>query len=98
MQQAGTLWAENRDGEGALFEQGRLVAAWQAGGQAPLLEPSPVADDKPDTQTPWSVAEADEAQLIWRWLLRPGVRVIESTGPLALPRHPVPELSRLDAA
>jgi DNA polymerase-3 subunit epsilon len=98
LQQAGTLWAENPDGEGALIEQGRLVAAWQAGGQAPLLEPSPVVDDRAPAQTPWSVAEADEAQLVWRWLLRPGVRVIDSTGPLALPRHPVPELGRLDAA
>ena len=98
LQQAGTLWAENPDGEGALIEQGRLVAAWQAGGQAPLLEPSPVVDDRAPAQTPWSVAEADEAQLVWRWLLRPGVRVIDSTGPLALPRHPVPELDRLDAA
>ncbi|NIS00418.1 MAG: endonuclease, partial [Gemmatimonadetes bacterium] len=95
LQQAGGLWAENVNGEGALIERGRLVAAWSVGGQAPLLEPRP-EDDSP--QTPATVAEAEEAQLIWRWLQQPGVRVVDSTGPLALPRHPVPELSGLDVA
>ena len=95
LQQAGLLWAENMDGEGALIEQGRLVAAWRGHGQAPLLQPNS-AEHPP--QTPASVADAEEAQLVWRWLIRPGVRVVDSTGPLALPRHPVPELGRLDAA
>ena len=94
LQQAGLLWAENIDGEGVLIEQGRLVATWPTGGQPPLLQPSPGAEP---AQTPTSVSDAEEAHLIWRWLLRPGVRVVDSTGPLALPLHPVPELARLVA-
>lgn len=78
-----------------LIEQGRLVATWPAEGQAPLLQPNP---GTAAAQTPASVSDAEEAHLIWRWLLQPGVRVVDSTGPLAVPRHPVPELERLDVA
>jgi DNA polymerase-3 subunit epsilon len=95
LQEVGVLWAENPDGEGALIEQGRLVATWPAEGQAPLLQPNP---GTAAAQTPASVSDAEEAHLIWRWLLQPGVRVVDSTGPLAVPRHPVPELERLDVA
>ena len=43
-------------------------------------------------QVPESVATAEEIHLIWRWMNRPGVNIIQSTGPLSLPIHPVPTL------
>jgi hypothetical protein len=44
-------------------------------------------------QVPESVATAEEVHLIWRWLIRDGVHIVQSTGPLALPIQPVPTLN-----
>jgi len=96
MQQAGLLWAETAGGDGALIERGRLVAAWSGSEQPPLLAPADLEESAP--QTPPTVAVAEEAQLIWRWLERTDARVIDSTAPFSLPLHPVPALERLGAA
>jgi hypothetical protein len=87
------LWAEDYHGDSVLVENGKLLAAWTAHGQPPLsttaaVEPSPHL-------VPASVAAAEEAQLIWRWLNRPGIRIVESTNPLATSRYPVPVLTSL---
>lgn len=96
MQQAGLLWAETAGGDGALIERGRLVAAWSGSEQPPLLAPADLEESAP--QTPPTVALAEEAHLIWRWLERTDARVIDSTAPFSLPLHPVPALERLGAA
>jgi DNA polymerase-3 subunit epsilon len=93
LRDAGTLWAEAADGDAALIERGKLVSAW-AGTDAPPLMPAVVAPPSPEL-VPDSVAAAEEARLIWRWLDRPGVRIIDATAPLALPRHRVPALTSL---
>ncbi len=90
---AGVLWAEDQAGESALIEGGRLVAAWSAAEQPPLTTTVATAASLHDVAS--SVALAEEARLIWKWLDRPGVRIVESTRPLATSLHPVPVLTSL---
>jgi DNA polymerase-3 subunit epsilon len=90
LQKAGTVWAEDRDGNGALVERGRLIGAWNPGGSPPLV---PSASPKDLASVPRSVADAEEAGLIWKWLDRAGVEIIDSSGALALPARPIPELA-----
>ncbi len=96
LQEAGLLWAETLSGDGALVEQGRFVAAWSGNEQPPLLAPVDLDPEPP--QTPPTVAAAEEAQLIWKWLDSYDPRIIDSSGPLSLPVRRVPSLDRLDAA
>jgi DNA polymerase-3 subunit epsilon len=96
MQQAGTLWIETSAGDGALIERGRLMTAWSGGEQPPLLARTALEDPPP--QTPLTVATAEEAHLIWRWIEKNDARIIDCTAPFSLPVHPVPSLDRLDAA
>ena len=93
LRQAGLLWAEDHKGDSVLVEHGRLVAAWGSDEQAPLSTTAAAAASP--HLVPETVAAAEEAGLIWRWLNRPGVRIIESSNPLATSRHPVPELNSL---
>ena len=90
---AGLLLAEDQSGESALIEGGRLVAAWKADEQPPLTTTAATAPSPYDVAS--SVALAEEARLIWRWLDRPGVRIVDSTNPLATSLHPVPVLTSL---
>lgn len=93
LRQAGLLWAEDSQGDSLLAQEGRLVAAWGPGEQAPLDVATHSATST--HLVPPTVAAAEEARLIWKWLDRPGVRIIESTNPLATSRHPVPNLTSL---
>ncbi len=93
LRQAGLLWAEDSQGESLLAEGGRLVAAWGPGEQPPLEVVAPTAGST--DLVPPTVAAADEARLVWKWLDRPGVTIIESTNPLATSRHPVSKLTSL---
>lgn len=101
LQRAGRLHCEADDGQGALIEGGRLVTAWAAGVR-PLLPVGSQPSHRPDLsvpdawpQVPTTVADAEEAQLLWKWLTRSGVRIVDTAGPLALPSRPVPELTAL---
>ncbi len=96
LQQAGMLWAETPAGDGALIERGRLTAAWAAGDQPPLL--APAALDDPAPETPPTVAAAEEAHIVWRWLETSQARVVDCSAPFSLPVHPIRALRRLDAA
>lgn len=87
---AGRLELEGVGGDRVLIEQGRLVAAWSNGQHPPPLA-SP-ADLPPAPPVPPSVAVAEEAQLIWRWMTTSRVKVIEASGPLSLPANPIPHL------
>ena len=90
---AGMLWAEDGAGDSILIENGRLVASWTTPDQPPLGA-SRAGPPSPH-HVPESVAVAEEARLLWRWLDRPDVRIVETTRPLATPRRPVPVLSSL---
>lgn len=92
MQRAGTVCASGPDG-GALIERGRLVAAWPDGDRPPLL---PAAHtDQPVQDAATSVIDAEEAHLVWRWLMSDGVALDDADGPLGLPVHPVETLERI---
>jgi DNA polymerase-3 subunit epsilon len=93
LRNTGLLWAVDEAGDNVLIEQGRLVVSWTAPDQAPLsttagFEPSPHL-------VPESVADAEEARLLWKWLDRAGVRIVEATNPLATPSEPIPTLTSL---
>jgi hypothetical protein len=93
LRQAGLLWAKDQTGDSILVENGKLLSAWTVGEQPPLA--TTVAAPLSPHLVPESVAEAEEARLIWRWLDRPDVRIVESTNPLTTSRHPVRSLSSL---
>ncbi len=88
---AGTLWAQDREGDGVVVQDGRLAAAWNARTPLPLVAARDPAGDAPPVAG--SVQAAEEAHLIWRWLDRDGVSVVQSTGTLSLPVHPIPPLA-----
>jgi DNA polymerase-3 subunit epsilon len=90
---AGTLWAEEASGDGVAIRHGRLVASWNARSQPPLVAAEDPALTPP--QTPDSVQTAEEAHLLWRWLQREGVTIVQSTGSLALPVRGIPNLVEL---
>ncbi len=87
---AGRLWAEDAAGDGIVVDDGRFVAAWNARGSAPLL-PGYVAGEI--DEVPGTVSAAAEADLMWRWLDRDGVEIVESTRPIAMPASPVARLA-----
>ena len=88
---AGTVWMEDADGDGIVVRHGRLVASWNARTSLQLVEAHEPAGDVP--QVPRSVAEAEEAHLIWKWLDRDGVHIVQGTGTISLPVRPVPALA-----
>ena len=89
---AGVVWAEDDGGTSLMIDSGRFAAAWNRPDPPPL---TPVATDLPSPPTPATTTAAEELRLLWRWLDRPGVRIVDSTAPLAYPLRPVPPLSRL---
>lgn len=92
LQQAGTVHASGPGG-GALIERGRLVAAWPDGDRPPLLPAT--RTESPTEEAARSVIDADEAHLVWRWLMSDGVALDDADGPLGLPVHPVEALERI---
>jgi DNA polymerase-3 subunit epsilon len=93
LQRAGAVWAEDAEGNGAFVDQGRLAAAWRRPDPTPLFRLD--GGDVDASQVPPTVALAEEAHLIWRWLDRSGVRIVDATGSLALPARPIPALETL---
>jgi DNA polymerase-3 subunit epsilon len=94
LSEAGRIELESLIGDRVVVEQGSLTAAFRHdqppslldrvfGSEGPLPPPSPV---------PPSVAIAEEAHLIWRWMVAGDVKVLDSTGPLTLPSSPIPHL------
>ena len=91
----GLLCAEHPEGGGALIDHGRLAAAWEAGARPPLL-PLPEARAGGLPEVPADAGDAEEADILWRWLGLPGIRLVEASGSLALPARPVERLERVD--
>ncbi len=91
---AGVVRAESHDGDGALIDHGRLAIAWNDK-TPPLL----AALDNADIESPPippSVAEAEEADLVWKWLCGGDVELIETTSPLSMPVTAIPVLGPIE--
>ena len=95
LSRGGLLCAEHPDGGGALIDHGHLAASWEAGARPPLL-PLPYQASEAPPEVPADPGDAEEADILWRWLGRPGVRLLEASGPLALPARPVVRLERVE--
>lgn len=91
---AGVIRAESHDGDGALIDHGRLAVAWNDK-TPPLLAALDGADIDPPLIPP-SVIEAEEAELVWKWLCGGDVELIETTSPLSMPSAPIPELGSIE--
>lgn len=95
---AGRLEVEHKGGECALVDRGRLVASWRREDGRPLALSLPVDPAEAENGTlgdphlPPSVAAAEEAALVWRWLTDGAAVAVEAEGPLAVPARPVPAL------
>ncbi len=88
---AGRVEAISEDGEHAMVDHGRMVASWQEGSPPPLI---PIAvDETPEAEVPDSTGTAAEVDLIWKWLHRPGTRLVQ--GSLDAPTVSMPALERL---
>jgi DNA polymerase-3 subunit epsilon len=90
----GLICAEHPEGGGALIDHGRLAASWEGGGRPPLL-PVPGTAACVPPEVPADPGDAEEAEILWRWLGKPGVRLVEASGELALPARPVTRLERV---
>jgi DNA polymerase III subunit epsilon len=90
LQRAGTVWLEDEHGDGAIVGDGRLLASWNQDGAPPLVAMAP--PNAEGSGVPESVPAAEEAHLIWRWMSRAGVRIIDASGSLSLPVRAVPDL------
>jgi len=88
LQQAERILATGADGVAAAIDRGRLTAVLRAGEPAALV-PTVVSDAKPFAET---MADMEEAGLVWRWLAAPGVTIEEVTGTLGCPSIEVPTL------
>jgi len=91
---AGRIELESLAGDHVVVEQGLLSMAWGTDQQHPLLAGEILLESPlpPAGPVPPSVAAAEEAYLIWRWMNSGDVKVIDSTGPLTLPSAPIPHL------
>ena len=87
--EAGRIELENINGDKVVVEQGLLTAAWGHNQQPPLLAGGELP---PASRVPPTVAAAEEAHLVWRWMTSGQVKVIDSTGPLTIPSAPIPHL------
>jgi DNA polymerase-3 subunit epsilon len=94
LRDAGLVRAEASDGSGAVLERGRLVAAWADRSRPPLL-PTSCGESASPLPVPESLADAEEAHLVWRWLTSGGVHLVDASAPLVMPARPVPVLERI---
>lgn len=84
---------EAADGSHVVVDHGRLVCSWSEG-SSPPLRPAPDPSEDQGGPVPGSVESAEEARLIWTWLEKNPVRILEASGTLALPVEPVNRLER----
>lgn len=90
---AGQVWAEDEDGDAVIIDGARLATAWRRSDPPPLR---PMwRGDVTTSETPPSALAAEEMWLLWRWLDRGGVTIIDASAPLAFPSRPVPMITRL---
>lgn len=89
---AGVFEAEDTEGNHVLVDHGTLVETRGPGDPPGLLAPATTPHMAPP-EVPGDVKVAEEADLIWKWLARTPVRLVEATGSLALPLQPVVRLT-----
>jgi DNA polymerase-3 subunit epsilon len=94
LRDAGSIRAEAADGAGALLEGGRLVASWGDASRPPLFAGTPGLPPSA-APVPESLADAEEVNLVWRWLTSGSVRLIDASAPLVMPVRPVRSLERI---
>ncbi len=87
---AGRLELEGIDGDTVVVENGVLAAVWLRDRATPLFSTQPLPPAPP---IPPTVAVAEEARLIWKWLSTGAVVVRDCTNPLALPTIPPRQLT-----
>lgn len=87
---AGRLELEGVDGETVVVENGVLAAVWPRNSSTPMFGPQPLPSPPP---IPPTVAVAEEARLIWKWMSTGTVIVKDCTGQLALPAIPPRQLT-----
>lgn len=85
LQDAGRFVAVDAAGLHVAVNRGRLESCWRNRSTAPLPAADRGAADRPET-----MAALDEAMLLWRWLNRNGVELVEISGTLAVPANPIP--------
>lgn len=78
LQRAGHLEAVGDHGEQAEIRFGRFARSWKRIDGRPLIA---VEEGLRLTPVPETVGEAEEANLIWRWLQHKGTRILGSSGP-----------------
>jgi DNA polymerase-3 subunit epsilon len=81
---AGWMELEHADGTIAVIDHGTLVETRPAGA-LPSLSPTGFVDVGTASSVAPSVESAEEATLIWRWMEKNQVRMIECTGTFAYP-------------
>ncbi len=84
--EAGTITARESTGVTLRIQHGSMDACWTDREQEPLPTPS---QDRADASLPSSMLDHDEAVLLWKWLERDGVTLVDVAGTLALPAAPV---------
>lgn len=89
---AGFFEIEDAEGCRTVIDHGALVETRRPGDSPGLIARAQTVDPSM-TEVPPSVEAGEEAEIIWRWLTGTPVRLIESTGRLALP---VRQVVRLD--
>jgi DNA polymerase-3 subunit epsilon len=82
---------ESDQGSHMLVDHGRLVSTWTTGAP-PQLRPAPEMTEERGFDVPQSVEAAEEASLIWKWMERTRLRLVDATGTLSLPSRPVVRL------
>jgi hypothetical protein len=87
------VWAEDLQGASVIVDGGTLAAAWSRPDPPPLLPT--VSATEPAPPTPPSTGAAEEMWLVWRWLERPGVTIVDSSAPLQVPARPVSIITTL---
>jgi DNA polymerase-3 subunit epsilon len=89
----GVAEMEGSDGSHVVIDHGHLVCSW-ADGSSPPLHPAPDQGEVRREDVPDSVENAEEARLIWTWMLANTMRIVDASGTLALPAEPVIPLDR----
>jgi hypothetical protein len=92
LQDAGIVVASDGDGISALINRGYLHQTWQTTSQRPFRPETMPPRNRPET-----MAEMEEARLIWKWLTAPDVRFEEISGTLSLPVGRLPDAMTVQA-
>jgi len=91
LQRAGVIHATGSDDVSVAIDRGHLIAAWQSRAPMPLsVVEAPEATSHAD-----SMLALDEANLVWKWLERPGIAIDDVSGELASPAAALPKFASL---